>query len=81
MFKYLFLITIIFTTSIFADKLVQIGVLAKRSSLITLQSWSATADYLTKEIDGYKFVIVPLSFENLKLEKSSLCMPLSFSSF
>jgi phosphate/phosphite/phosphonate ABC transporter binding protein len=66
MFKYLFLITIIFTTSIFADKLVQIGVLAKRSSLITLQSWSATADYLTKEIDGYKFVIVPLSFENLK---------------
>jgi len=66
MFKYIFLILLVFVSSIFADKLVQIGVLAKRSNTITLQSWSATADYLTQEIDGYKFVIVPLGFEDLK---------------
>ncbi|MBU0633070.1 PhnD/SsuA/transferrin family substrate-binding protein [bacterium] len=66
MFKYLFLIIFLFVSSVFADKLVQIGVLAKRSSLITLSAWSATADYLTHEIDGYKFVIVPLGFEELK---------------
>lgn len=66
MLKYIFLILILFFSSIFADKLVKIGVLAKRSEAISLQSWSATADYLTKEIDGYKFVIVPLGFEDLK---------------
>jgi len=44
---------------------VKIGILAKRSAEITLKKYSATAQYLTDEIKGYKFEIVPLGFEEL----------------
>ncbi len=44
---------------------VKIGVLAKRSPTITMERWSATAEYLTESIDGYRFEIVPLDFEAL----------------
>ncbi|AFY68892.1 methyl-accepting chemotaxis sensory transducer [Thalassoporum mexicanum PCC 7367] len=42
---------------------VKIGVLAKRGDEAVFKQWQATADYLTKEISGYTFEIVPLDFE------------------
>ena len=66
MLKYIFLIIFFSFTSVFADQIVKIGVLAKRSPQITLEKYSSTAAYLSKEIKGYKFKIVPLSFEQLK---------------
>jgi two-component system, LuxR family, sensor histidine kinase TtrS len=52
--------------SLFALETVKIGVLAKRGDAITLSRWSQTAQYLTHEIEGYRFEIVPLSFEKLR---------------
>lgn len=66
MFRYMFLLLIFFISFTFADQVVKIGVLAKRSHQITLKKYSSTAAYLSKEIKGYKFEIVPLSFEQLK---------------
>ncbi|RLW57368.1 MAG: hypothetical protein B6D69_00200, partial [gamma proteobacterium symbiont of Stewartia floridana] len=43
-----------------------IGVLAKRGESITLQRWSATADYLTQQIEDARFHIVPLPFEAIE---------------
>lgn len=48
-----------------AQEVVKIGVLAKRSHAITLQRWSATAEYLSEQIKGFHFEVVPLSFEAL----------------
>jgi len=61
----LFIFLSFITSSLWALQTVKIGVLAKRSADITLKNYSATADYLTKEIEGYEFEIVPLSFEEL----------------
>lgn len=66
MLKHIFLMIIFSFTSVFADQIVKIGVLAKRSHQITLEKYSSTAAYLSKEIKGYQFKIVPLSFEQLK---------------
>ncbi len=41
---------------------VRIGVLAKRGDERTLQRWQPTADYLSKEIPRYRFIVVPLDF-------------------
>nr|WP_321465712.1 HD domain-containing phosphohydrolase [uncultured Desulfobulbus sp.] len=41
---------------------VSIGILAKRGSAIDVQLWSPTADYLTAQLPGYQFHIVPLDF-------------------
>ena len=46
-------------------KNVKIGVLAKRGAKHALAKWSPTADYLTKNIEGYTFKIVPLEFEEI----------------
>ncbi len=43
------------------DKQVKIGVLAVRGADQCLKSWSPTADYLTRQIPGYTFVILPLA--------------------
>ena len=44
---------------------VKVGILAKRGQEHTLAKWGPTADYLTKNIEGYSFEIVPLSFEDV----------------
>jgi len=50
----------------FADEaLVKIGVLAKRGTDRCLEEWSPTADYLTENIPGMTFEIVPLDHEQI----------------
>jgi phosphate/phosphite/phosphonate ABC transporter binding protein len=51
--------------SLFAIESVKIGVLAKRSDSIARLKWSETARYLSEQIPGHEFTIVPLSFEAL----------------
>ncbi len=48
-----------------ADDMVRLGVLAKRGEEVTITQWAHTAVYLTNEIDGYIFDIIPLDFEAL----------------
>ena len=55
----------IFSSASAADKPVRIGVLAVRGVAQCLKSWSATAEYLTKHIPGYTFVIVPLTHDQI----------------
>ncbi len=45
--------------------LLKIGVLAVRGSRQCLDSWSPTADYLTRQVAGHRFVIVPLSHDEI----------------
>ena len=48
-----------------ADKTVKIGVLAVRGVEQCLKSWSPTAEYLTRRIPGYSFVILPLAHDQI----------------
>jgi ABC-type phosphate/phosphonate transport system substrate-binding protein len=43
----------------------RIGVLAKRGPEVTKKRWSETAAYLSEEIPGHTFSIVPLSFDEI----------------
>jgi len=43
----------------------RIGVLAKRGTESALLKWTATAEYLTSEIPGHRFEIIPLSFAEI----------------
>ena len=65
------------------DKQVKIGVLAKRGAKHCLQKWSPTAEYLSQNISGYSFSIIPLSFDQLipVTEKGELDFVLSNSSY
>ena len=47
------------------EKTVRIGVLAKRGPERCMAKWGPTAEYLTREIPGHKFVIVPLVFDEI----------------
>ncbi len=47
------------------DHEIKIGVLAKRGPELTLQKWSATADYLSTALPKYHFTIVPLGFSEI----------------
>lgn len=49
-----------------ADQLIRIGVLAIRGITQCLENWSPTAKYLTDQIEGYAFVIVPLTHEQIE---------------
>ncbi|MBF0451900.1 MAG: response regulator [Candidatus Magnetomorum sp.] len=44
---------------------IKIGVLAKRGSDRCLKKWSPTANYLTKNLPGKTFEIVPIDFEKI----------------
>ncbi|MCK4342151.1 MAG: PhnD/SsuA/transferrin family substrate-binding protein [Phycisphaerae bacterium] len=44
---------------------VKIGVLAKRGAERCLEKWGPTAEYLTEQIPGRSFVIVPLGYEDV----------------
>ncbi|MGB3222987.1 MAG: phosphate/phosphite/phosphonate ABC transporter substrate-binding protein, partial [Desulforhopalus sp.] len=47
------------------DKLVKIGVLAVRGVENSLEKWTPTADYLTAQIPGHTFKILPLSHDRI----------------
>jgi two-component system, LuxR family, sensor histidine kinase TtrS len=63
--RSLFILSLFFS-SLLADELVKVGVLAHRGIPITLSKYKATAEYLTQNIEGYRFEIVPLGFDALK---------------
>lgn len=48
-----------------AEELVSIGVLTHRGKEPTLAAWSPTADYLSDHLEGYRFVIKPLDFDDV----------------
>ncbi len=56
---------LLLSSLLFSIPTVKIGILAKRSKEITLKKYTATADYLTQQVGGYRFEIVPLGFEEL----------------
>lgn len=62
-----FFITFILLVSVLysSEKIVKIGVLAKRGEAIALKKWEPTSNYLTHHLHGYKFKIIPLSFEHI----------------
>jgi len=47
------------------DEQVRIGVLANRGSVHCLKKWGPTAEYLTKQIPGHSFSIIPLGFDGI----------------
>jgi len=47
------------------DSAIKIGVLAKRGAGRCLAKWSPTAEYLTRNISGQKFMILPLGFDDI----------------
>ena len=47
------------------EQLVRIGVLARRGPEECLKSWGPTAGYLGRHIEGLRFEIVPLTFEEV----------------
>ncbi len=65
----IFILLLIFAavpTSILAkEQVINIGVLAVRGAEQCLKSWSPTADYLTRQIPGYTFVILPLAHDQI----------------
>lgn len=48
-----------------ADQLVRVGVLAHRGKEEALKAWAPTARYLSQEIPGHRFVIVPLNNDDI----------------
>ncbi|NOR51320.1 MAG: PhnD/SsuA/transferrin family substrate-binding protein [Gammaproteobacteria bacterium] len=49
----------------------RIGVLSHRGTEATFRMWSPTADYLTQQINGHTFEIVPLDFDRVDPTVSS----------
>lgn len=64
-FIIIFFSLLLFSSTYAQNKQVRIGVLALRGAEESMQRWSPTADYLTDQIPGYTFVIVPLDFEQI----------------
>lgn len=48
-----------------SEHLVRLGVLAHRGKEEALKSWGPTAQYLSRQIPGYHFVIIPLSNDDI----------------
>jgi PAS domain S-box-containing protein len=48
-----------------AQEEIKIGVLAHRGEEEALRMWTPTADYLSEQVPGYTFVIVPLDNDNI----------------
>lgn len=60
------LILLLFTFFVWANnETIKIGVLAKRGSTVTFKKYNETAKYLSEHIPGFKFVIVPIPFNNI----------------
>lgn len=62
----LFFLILFFTFGLYAQETVKIGILAKRGHDITLAEYGATAEYLSREIAGHRFAIVPIPFEKMQ---------------
>lgn len=82
-FIYLLLLLGAAGQTIASDKLVKIGVLAVRGAENSLQHWSPTADYLTDQISGYTFTIIPLNHDQIisSVKKAEVDFILTNSSF
>lgn len=63
--RYLLLFFLLVTYLFSNDSIIKIGVLAKRGSDITYKKWNPTAQYLSQEIEGKTFEIVPLPFDQI----------------
>jgi len=65
------------------DAPVKIGVLAKRGAERCLDKWGPTAEYLTSQIPGHSFTIVPLGFDevNPSVERGEVDFILANPSF
>ncbi len=50
-------------SALYAQQTVTIGVLAHRGEAATQLAWQPTAAYLSEQIEGYRFDIMPLPFE------------------
>lgn len=74
--KVQFLILLIVFTNVYcnASDTYKIGVLAKNGPVKALKMWKATGEYLTANIDGKTFEIVPLDFDavNPAIEKNQV---------
>lgn len=46
--------------------LVTVGVLAKRGTNIAQESWQGTMDYLSQQIPGFQFRLLPLAFDEIE---------------
>ena len=72
-FRFLISIYCIGSSSLFAapleletaDKVVHIGVLSYRGDQKAINRWSATTDYLTQNIPGYRFELSPLNLSEM----------------
>ncbi|MDA7817079.1 sensor histidine kinase [Sulfurimonas sp.] len=62
--KYL-MICVLMSINIYAQEIIKIGVLAKRSAEVSYKRWNDTAEYLTNKIEDKKFVIVPVQFDDV----------------
>ncbi len=64
---FLIFITISLTANFLyaGDSAIKIGVLAKRGTERCLEKWSPTAKYLTQNIYGKTFIIIPLGFDEI----------------
>lgn len=61
----LFGLLVMVQTTQAADRLVRIGVLAHRGKEEAIRVWTPTAHYLSSEIPGHAFVIVPLTNDDI----------------
>ncbi|QOG12328.1 PhnD/SsuA/transferrin family substrate-binding protein [Arcobacter sp. FWKO B] len=67
MLKVIFSFFILLQVSLFGNSNIKIGILAHKGYENTIKQWTATANYLTQNIHGYNFIIIPLTFEELKI--------------
>ena len=65
MMRYLLLLFLLVNYLFSNESTVKIGVLAKRGAEVTYKKWNPTAAYLTKEIPGKTFEIVPIDFDKI----------------
>ena len=63
-------VLLLFAVSALADdggqRVVRLGVLAKRGTSRCMEKWGPTADYLSEQIEGYQFELVPLPFSAIR---------------
>jgi len=48
-----------------SEQRIRVGVLAKRGHERCLTQWGPTADYLSEQIPGHRFEILPLGFDEI----------------
>ncbi|MCK5005279.1 MAG: PhnD/SsuA/transferrin family substrate-binding protein, partial [Candidatus Aminicenantes bacterium] len=65
MILFMFFLLLIVPSVYSQGKEVKIGVLALRGAEESMGRWTPTAEYLSKQIPEYTFVIVPLDFEQI----------------